>query len=55
MHFDGFWNDLEVQKKDNNVSKACIQTVYETIRNCWENLENIVFKACILTVCIQTV
>ena len=34
----------------NNVSKACILMVFETIRNCREIIENNVSKVCILVV-----
>jgi len=34
---------------ENNVSKACILMVFETIWNCRESNENNVSKACILT------
>ena len=35
---------------ENNVSKACIMMVFETIWNCRQHIENNVSKACILTV-----
>jgi len=32
MHPGGIWNDLKLQRKhENNVSKACILAVFETI------------------------
>ena len=35
MQCDGIWNDLELQKRiENNVSKAWISAVFETIWNC---------------------
>ena len=34
MHSDGIWNDLEcIEIDQNDVSKACILTVYEPIWN----------------------
>ena len=35
---------------ENNVSKACVLTVFKTIWNCREHFENNVFKACALKV-----
>ena len=38
MYSDGILNDLELQRKnENNVSKACIVTVFQTIWNRKEN------------------
>ena len=35
MQSDGIWNDLELQgKHENNASKACIPTRFETIWKC---------------------
>ena len=47
------WNDSEPQKSfENNVSKACILTVFKTIWNCREHFENNVFKARIMVVSV---
>ena len=37
-------------KNENNVSKACILTVFKTIWNCREHFINNFFKACALNV-----
>jgi len=39
MHSDTIWNDLELQRifLENNVSKACILTLFGTIWNCRES------------------
>ena len=41
-----FWRYLKwfgtAEKNENNVSKACVLTRFETIWNCRENLENVV-------------
>ena len=51
MHSGGIWNDLELQRKnENNVSKVFMLVVSETIWNCREIDENNVSKACIVTV-----
>ena len=40
MQCDGIWNDLELQRKnENNVYKACSVTVFETIWNCREKMK----------------
>ena len=51
VHSDSFWNDLELQEKinENDVPKACIVVVFQTIWNCKEIDESNVSKACILT------
>ena len=47
MAIDGIWNDLELQRKsENNISKECILTVFETIWNSREHFKNIVSKPC---------
>jgi len=43
-------NNHSHHQKHNNVSKACIRTLFETIWNCREHFENNVFKACALNV-----
>ena len=53
MHSDGIWNILELQwKKNINLYKPCIQTVFETIWNCKENLENINYLQRMYSNCI---
>ena len=48
MHPDCIWNDLELQTiLENNISKACILTVFKMIYYCSENKDG---KWCILTV-----
>ena len=40
MHSNSIWNDLELQRKnENNVSKGYILTVFETIWNCREKMK----------------
>jgi len=41
VHSDDIWNDLEMQRKFwKKDSKGCILTVFETILNCSEKIEN---------------
>ena len=40
MHSNSIWNDLELQRKnENNVSKGCIMTVFATIWSCREKMK----------------
>ena len=45
MHSEGIWNDLELQRKnENNVSKVCVLKVFETSWNCREKLRTMSLK-----------
>jgi len=51
MHFETVFETIRNYREiENNVSKTCVLTLFETICNCRENFENSVSKACILMV-----
>ena len=49
MHSGGIWNDLELQRKnENDVSKNTIVLVFETIWNCREKMKTMSLKHALL-------